>query len=373
MKIKIAHLADLHIGSNQYGIKQRQINQRLSCIKLANETTKYDLVIVAGDIFDSCDPQPNDICCWMEMCDIWANAACNVLVCSGNHDIVYGSEKQWTDTGLCIIGAPSNLDKYEAMQNLKPINIVCINYIKRRDIKDVIQKIDDNLDIIVLHQSAGGFLPSIMRPELDNDDLKILSNKCKYLALGDLHIHKKMKLGNCVIAYPGNIDFLRLSDPANNFMFIELEYDTETNTLSDIKSVNFTPHQKTNVFSFSGIKQFEEKIDEFSSDFNIFRYLPEFANAVNEIESKMASGQSNKIVYFHRDKQNKVEEKINDVKQISENSDFVELAQEEAYLDELDIAIIQELWSNPSLGSVQEVLKNDLKNQINENKQSKTE
>ena len=45
MKIKIAHIADLHIGSNQYGIKQRQINQRLSCIKLANETNKYDLII----------------------------------------------------------------------------------------------------------------------------------------------------------------------------------------------------------------------------------------------------------------------------------------------------------------------------------------
>lgn len=368
MKIKIAHIADLHIGSNQYGIKQRQINQRLSCLKLAHETSKCDLIIVAGDIFDSSDPQPNDICCWMEMCDIWANAACNVLACSGNHDIVYGSGKQWTNTGLCITGAPSNLDKYEAMQNLKPINIVCINYIKRRDIKDVIQKIDDNLDIIVLHQSAGGFLPSIMRPELDNDDLKILSNKCKYLALGDLHIHKKMKLGNCTIAYPGNTEFLRLSDLINNFMFIELEYDTETKTLSDIKSVNFSPSQKTNVFSFTGIKEFEDTISQFPEDFNIFRYFPEFSNSVNEIENKMSVEQSNQIIHFHRDKEKKIEEETNDVEQVSENSDFIELAQQEKYLDELDITIIQELWSNPSLGSVHEVLKKDLSNQINENK-----
>jgi DNA repair exonuclease SbcCD nuclease subunit len=369
MKIKIAHIADLHIGSNQYGIKQRRINHRLSCLKLANETTKYDLIIAAGDIFDSCDPQPNDICCWMEMCNIWVNAGCNVLACAGNHDIVYGSEKQWIDTGMCFSGSPSNLDKYEAIKHLKPINIVCLNYIKRRDIKDVIQKIDDNLDIIVLHQSAGGFLHSIMRPELDNDDLKALSNKCKYLALGDLHIHRKMKIGNCTIAYPGNTEFLRLCDPTNNFMFIELEYNTETNSLDEIKSVNFTPHQKTNIFSFGGVNHFEEKVNEFSSDFNIFRYLPEFESSISKIESKMSSSESNELIYFHRDKEKKEAlEKINNVKQVSENSDFVELAQEEKYLDELDIAIIQELWSNPSLGNVQDVLKNDLKNQINENK-----
>jgi exonuclease SbcD len=368
MKIKIAHIADLHIGSNQYGIKQRQINQRLSCLKLAQETSKYDLIIAAGDIFDSCDPQPNDICCWMDMCNIWTNAGCNVLACSGNHDIVYGSEKQWIHTGACFTGSPSNLDKYEAIQHLKPINIVCINYIKRRDIKDVIQKIDDNLDIIVLHQSAGGFLPSIMRPELDNDDLKALSSKCKYLALGDLHIHRKMKLGGCTIAYPGNTEFLRLSDPINNFMFIELEYNTETKELSDIKSVNFSPLQKTNVFSFTGIKEFEDTVNEFSADFNIFRYLPEFNNSVSEIENKMSVELSNQIIYFHRDKEKKIEEETNDVEQVSENSDFIELAQQEKYLDELDIAIIQELWSNPSLGSVHEVLKKDLNNQINENK-----
>lgn len=368
MKIKIAHIADLHIGSNQYGIKQRQVNQRLSCIKLANETNKYDLIIAAGDIFDSCDPQPNDICCWMQMCDIWVNAGCNVLACSGNHDIVYGSEKQWINTGVCYSGLGSNLNEYKPIQELKPIKIVCLNYIKRRDIKDVIQKIDDNLDIIVLHQSAGGFLPSIMRPEIDNDDLKALSTKCKYLALGDLHIHRKMKLGECTIAYPGNTDFLRLCDQINNFMFIELEYDTETNLFSDIKSVNFTPTQKTNVFSFTGIKEFEETVDKFSEDFNIFRYLPEFCNSVNEIESKMSVNNSNQVIYFHRDKQKKIEEEVNDTQQVSENSDFIELAQEEKYLDELDIAIIQELWSNPSLGSVHEVLKNDLNNQINENK-----
>ena len=89
------------------------------------------------------------------------------------------------------------------------------------------------------------------------------------------------------------------------------------------------------------LEEFEETVDKFSADFNIFRYLPEFCNSVNEIESKMSVNNSNQVIYFHRDKQKKIEEEASDTQQVSENSDFIQLAQEEKYLDELDIAIIQ--------------------------------
>lgn len=372
MILKISHIADLHIGSHQYGIKQRKLNTYKTNIKLAKQiASESNLVIVAGDVFDSSEPSPDDIKCWIDMRTIWNNTNTKVIACTGNHDKT-DSMCQWVELGdeesfghESSINSEGNL--FELTNKLDPLKIVWISHTKKSELKSRIQKIPDNLDIIVMHQSAGGFLPSIMRPELDEDDILALSKKCKYLALGDLHIHKKMVVGDCTVAYPGNTEFLRLCDTPNNFRYISLLFNTETNNIDSIKSVDFEPFQETTIQDYKSSEEAIKKILS-SDNFNIFRYNPESSTDVNSLLGKLYNNSefNGKVFYFHKNVK-KIEKAPEDAEKLhtSDEVDFIELARSQKSLEDRDIKIIEDIWnSQPVL--IKQVLMEDLKEQLNE-------
>lgn len=384
MKIKIAHLADLHIGSYQYGITKRKLNTYKNNLKIAKEISlKHNLVIVAGDVFDSVEPSPDDVKCWIDMCKIWWDSNCKVIACSGNHDKVVG-QHQWVDLGNEEgFSSESELDesgsKYIINEKLSPLKIVWLSHTKKSELKTKIDKIPDGLDIIMMHQSAGHFLASIMRPELDEDDMSLLSKKCKYLALGDLHIHKKMQIGECTVCYPGNVDFLRLCDMYNNFRYISLIYDSEKSSIESITSVPYTPHQSTNIFNFESSTDCIEKIMG-SSDFNIFRYDPDKSSDVMTVIDKIKSNEllADSVYYFHKNvfKKEKVESGETDINETScfnNDAQFLNLAKKEKTLDLRDFKIVEDIWTNSTPEFVKQILMSDLKKELDESIKSDSE
>jgi exonuclease SbcD len=368
--MKIAHLADLHIGSSQYGISERQQYARETNIKLAKETSiDHDLIIVAGDVFDSNIPSPDDVKTWITMCNIWNDSGCKVVACTGNHDKVR-KQTQWIELGAINLSESALSEDGSAFlisEDVLPLKIVSLNHHRKSSLKDVIQKIPDNLDVVVMHQSTIGFLASIMKPELDVDDINILSHKCKYLALGDLHVHKKMKVNSCVIAYPGNIDFLRLCDPINDFKYISMSFDIRSNTIESIESINFTPIQKTVVHDFESIDKTLDLIK--NEDFNIFRYDSVNSSNIEEINKKIISDCSSRCFYFHKNTKKKVNVTTEDSPVIDDEMDFIEMVEKDKTLEKRDVKIIEDIWKNYKPEFVNDVLKQDLQNQINENKE----
>jgi DNA repair exonuclease SbcCD nuclease subunit len=362
--IKISHIADLHIGSNQYGLSTRRTNQKNTLLKLASELKKYDVCLIAGDVFDSPSPSPDDISLWVQFTKTINSDGCIPVANVGNHDKLYDSSRQWVDLSP-FIGKRASNGSNELINSItvKGITINYLDHTKRRDLNDVVEKIPAS-DILMMHQSCAGFMSSIMRPEIDEDLLNLISQKAKYIALGDLHIHKVMKVSkNNVIGYPGNIDFLRLCDPYSDFKYLELEIDKEK--IKSLNSVSFEPTQKTQVIKFSDSWDVKNIISQDPEGFYIFRYFAKDYEMLHQELEELNKVFPNLCFYLYREKLKSTKDESS--QEVSEDTDFMSLVKKENFLEDRDLDLISDLWSNSSVDNVEEVLRKDLENQINAN------
>jgi DNA repair exonuclease SbcCD nuclease subunit len=81
--VKIAHVADIHLGRRQYNYDQRATDARLSFDSFLNETRDADAVVIPGDLFDSRDIRPETLEATEEALDDLDRP---VFVSPGNHD-----------------------------------------------------------------------------------------------------------------------------------------------------------------------------------------------------------------------------------------------------------------------------------------------
>lgn len=361
---KISHIADLHIGSNQYGLSSRRANQKQTLLKLASELKKYDICLIAGDVFDSPFPSPDDISLWLKFTEIISSQGCVSIVSVGNHDRLYDSARQWVDLSPFIQKRSHNESgQIYGSVTVKDITINYLDHIKRRDLKERIETLPES-DVLMMHQSCAGFMSSIMRPEIDEESLEVLSKKARYVALGDLHIHKVMKASkNNIVAYPGNIDFLRLCDPCSDFKFLEIDFSQDKGP--SVKSIEFEPTQKTQVIKFAENKDIKKEVLKDPSGFYIFRYLSKDYEALSKELEELK--QEFKDVCFHLYREKVKITKDDSVQEVDEDTDFMSLVKKEKFLEDRDVDLINDIWNNPNSENVEEVLKKDLENQINAN------
>lgn len=363
---KIAHIADLHIGSNQYGIQRRKIEQRNTILKLSEELKLYDICLVAGDVFDSPSPSPDDISLWWEFTENISSGGCDIVACVGNHDKLYKTSSQWIDLSTFIAPRKKYTSDISPFHQtiIHGIQIVYLDHIKRRDLPDVINQIPE-CDILMMHQSTAGFMSSIMRPEIDEELFKIISLKCRYIALGDLHVHKIMKLSKkCIAAYPGNIDFLRLCDPYSDFRYLSISFNQ--NEIEEIKSISFNPTQKTYVVGYESDKKTIAKIEDDIKGFYIIRHTASDSEAVSYLIESLLAKFPEAVFYSYRERPRPTKTE-NSEAIVEEDTDFISLVEKEQFLDENDINIINDIWNNPSADHVESVLSQDLRTQINAN------
>ena len=95
--IKMLHLADLHIGVENYGrldsktgLHTRLLDYlaRLDEIVALSQTEKVDLVVIAGDIYKSRSPNPTHQREFAQRVKQWRAAGVAVVLLTGNHERV---------------------------------------------------------------------------------------------------------------------------------------------------------------------------------------------------------------------------------------------------------------------------------------------
>src|SRR5260370_2012742 len=99
MAIRLLHLADRHLGVENYGRPDpvRGVNSRvadfLRCLDAAVEqASEVDLVLIAGDIYKTCQPTPT---VQREFADRVKRLVrcCPVFILTGNHDVPNAAER----------------------------------------------------------------------------------------------------------------------------------------------------------------------------------------------------------------------------------------------------------------------------------------
>ncbi|MEZ3170140.1 DNA repair exonuclease [Halorubrum sp. RMP-47] len=82
---RFLHLADIHLGRQQYGVSQRTVDAKLSFQYALSQVSAKDAdaVLLPGDLFDSQDVRPETLASVEE---VLANVKVPVIVSPGNHD-----------------------------------------------------------------------------------------------------------------------------------------------------------------------------------------------------------------------------------------------------------------------------------------------
>ncbi|HIH73610.1 MAG: DNA double-strand break repair Mre11-like protein [Thermococcales archaeon 44_46] len=234
MTFKFAHIADVHLGFEQYRLPYRAEEFRKTfetAIKKAVEE-KVDFILIAGDLFHRSNPSPQTIKEAIDILSIPKEEGIPVFAIEGNHDRTQKRISAYNlleSLGLMYVLGFSEEKKENTYQTTEKVNGKLI-------VKGVFEKGNKSLEIyglkfmsaawfernklseyfkpsgdavLMLHQGIKEMMDSL-RLETQRDYFEItledLPEGFLYYAMG--HIHKKWQTnkGLGVVAYPGSLE-----------------------------------------------------------------------------------------------------------------------------------------------------------------------
>ncbi len=143
--MKILHTSDWHLGRTLYAKKERTEEHKAFLAWLLNtiETQQIDILLVAGDIFDTATPNSTSQKMYYDFLVNLKNTSCkNVIIVGGNHDspsFLNAPKAVLAALNVCVIGNASEQIEEEIIvikdANENPILIVCgVPFLRERDI-----------------------------------------------------------------------------------------------------------------------------------------------------------------------------------------------------------------------------------------------
>lgn len=218
---KIAIVSDVHLGTRQYGLKERyeDFHRAFQRFGESVEEERPDIVVIGGDLFDSPRPDARSVAVAQETIRLIKAKRIQVLGIDGNHDLANG---EWMN----VIGAHGLFETPLEMFRLK---IVGVNYRNGRDFIAAIQDMIDQgikADILVAHfalaeMNGGGTADTGVRelcPLLEK-----LGVKC--VLMGHVHIPEAKKWNGILFVNPGSTEMKSSNEPQEKFYFM---VDTDT-------------------------------------------------------------------------------------------------------------------------------------------------
>lgn len=228
---KIALVSDVHLGTRQYGLKERYEDFIASFRSIGDRIVdmKPDAFVIGGDLFDSPRPDARSVYEAKRVVEKVSRAGVEVYGIDGNHDLADG---YW----LATIGAEEVLP-YEATEiGSSGVTMCGIHY---RNGRDMIEKIEDMIDkgvradILVAHfalaeMNGGGSADTGVQelsPLLDQLGVKAV-------LMGHVHIPQCNRWNGVLYVNPGSTEMKAANEPAEKYMFV---LDTDTWTAEPIK------------------------------------------------------------------------------------------------------------------------------------------
>lgn len=219
---KIAIVSDVHLGTRQYGLKERY-EDFLAAFQNVGQSVvarRPDAVVIGGDLFDAPRPDAKSVAVAQQVVGDLKKAHIEVLGIDGNHDLANG---EW----LNVIGVyPLETGIVEERFGIK---IVGVHYRSGRDFIEAIQQMIDagvKADILVAHfalaEMNGGGTADTGVQELC-PMLEKLGVKC--VLMGHVHIPDVRKWNGILFVNPGSTEMKSSNEPEEKFYFI---VDTDT-------------------------------------------------------------------------------------------------------------------------------------------------
>ena len=355
--MKILHVADTHLGYSAYrkatedGINQRELDAYDAFKRFVDYAIKTnpDLIVHAGDLFDSVRPNNRAITFAIKQVLRVSKAGIPFVIIAGNHE-----QPKLKETGhiFSIFDHIENIypiynEKYETFDfeiNNEKITIHTIpQYTSKKDFNEDLKKLKPNkstdYNILISHGSVTGIKEFSMN---EFNELiiptKTLGKEFDYIALG--HYHRFTKL-NDKTYYSGSTERFTFIDAPDKKGFIELELKnnklkTKFIELKNRPMIDTKPIKCSNLKLDEIMKTIKQTVKEINPQEKTIRMTLEDipAHIYRGIDFGEIRKLSNDAVHFEI-KANVVKE---DSEKISTNSKIDALAQEfKLFLDDQNV------------------------------------
>lgn len=219
---RIALVSDVHLGTRQYGLKERYEDFLDAFMEFGNSLRgmNLDAVVIGGDLFDSPRPDAKSVLMAQGVIEDIKVAGLPVYGIDGNHDLSNGG---WLD----VIGVEPMKEGYYAQ--VGNVRMSGINYRNGRDLVAEIKRMVDEgvkTDILVMHfalaeMNGGGSADTGVReisPLLDKLGVKAV-------LMGHVHIPDCRKWNGVLYVNPGSTEMKSSNEPQDKYFCV---LDTET-------------------------------------------------------------------------------------------------------------------------------------------------
>jgi len=279
--VRIAHLADTHLGYRQYNLEEREndIYDVLEEIgdKILEE--KVDIVIHSGDLFDSSRPRTKTYYVFKKFLKR-LNGRTKFFAVLGDHDRPKARgmpPHKLFDDQIQTLGVTGTAEHQEVNINGEKILIVGISNLSRSYsalLADELKKLE-NIEqtcpkILVMHQAIDKFLPFEDAWEIA---FTSLPKTFDYYALGHLHARTKASCCEGELAYPGSSEIIK-SDEISSWEksgkgFFIVDIEDEEVKVTDVNLERIRPQVRVKI----DYSNFDYEIEEFVRSLS-FEKLP---------------------------------------------------------------------------------------------------
>ncbi len=264
MSIRILHLADLHLGAAFPSMGERGqertrdfLNAYLRAIEFATSPQKHvDLVAIAGDLFDTHDPDEGLVFQVETSLEKLTKAGLTVVMVPGTHDAysyrrsVY--RRMRLPEGVHLLTDPRLCPGPRLTIQDETVQLYGISFdpaVSARPLSEFTRSGVADYHVAVLHGALQDNPTWKTRPsDLPIDRAEIAASGLSYLALGHYHNFVEVREGGSVAVYPGTLEGRKFGEDGARYLLVatlsrgnvSLERKPwNTRTLSQV-SIDFT-------------------------------------------------------------------------------------------------------------------------------------
>lgn len=222
------HVADFHL-SRRFGFlppqlaEERRSDQRKALTRVVDTAIErnVDIVLVAGDLFDSIDPDPTDLEAVTTEFGRLTEAGKKVFAIPGNHDYIH-PRSFWHELANRGIHVFMETEWNTTVLEDKGIAIAGIAFDKSNSSRrafDGLALAGDLPTIVLVHASSETFSGQLQdyHPFSGNE---LLSTKAAYVALGHYHRFNIMSTGSTKACYSGTPEGIGFDPPETEDRFV---------------------------------------------------------------------------------------------------------------------------------------------------------
>ncbi|MEW6229467.1 MAG: DNA repair exonuclease [Bacillota bacterium] len=232
--IRCLHLADLHLGwtpqflgDNRTGIRQKERDALLQkAVDYAlNPASRIDLVLIAGDLFESHRPDPSLVEEVLRQLGRLERAGILVVTVPGNHDEISYHDSVYrlrgdSWPGLLVRNPMPELVRSADIRGVR-VHIYSLAYTggltRVSELEDLPRASEPGLHVGVFHGSLDW--------NTGDRSLPIRSQALEragydYVALGHIHQHHETRVGKGAAVYPGAIEYKGFADPGVGYFTV---------------------------------------------------------------------------------------------------------------------------------------------------------